>query len=354
MGAQVIWGPHARRFVSVTDFSLDELGWSDFQADQLGPEDADVLCTRVAEVHRNRLLVFGAEGTLDLFMPPNLPTTDIAVGDWVLSLNGRVTRALEPKTLIKRRSGGADGTVQLIAANVDTLFIVTSHNADFNLRRLERYLALAYESEVTPVIILTKADMSDDIATYVDQARGLKSGLEVVTLNAKSPDVTAALARWCRLGQTVALTGSSGVGKTTLTNALTGGLAATAGIREDDARGRHTTTHRALSPLPQGGWIIDTPGIRELSMTDMDDGIDAVFADVAELSLHCKFNDCAHQGEPGCAIGAAIADGSLDRDRFERWTKLKAEGATAPAKRQKAGPGRGNAMRARARQRDKE
>jgi ribosome biogenesis GTPase / thiamine phosphate phosphatase len=215
--------------------------------------------------------------------------------------------------------------MQLIAANVDTLFIVTSCNADFNPARLERYLALSAEAGTEAVILLTKADGSSDAARYRDQAERLSRNLHALTLDARDPGVAGLLADWCRDGQTVALLGSSGVGKTTLTNSLTGLSEATAPARESDARGRHTTTIRSLHALTGGGWLIDTPGIRALSPADAASGIDSVFEDVVELAGLCRFRDCTHQSEPGCAVRAAIAEGRLDEDRLHRWEKLKQE-----------------------------
>ncbi|MEO8530491.1 MAG: ribosome small subunit-dependent GTPase A [Deltaproteobacteria bacterium] len=308
----------------MSQHDLTDLGWSAFYMSQLSLDELDLARFRIAEIHRNRLVAFGPDGPVDL-TTHDLSSGDITVGDWVLADQQRVTRLLGRKTLIQRRAAGPGVAAQLIAANVDALFIVTSCNADFNLRRLERYLALAFESDVEPVVILTKADLSQDAETYVGQAKGLHRRLEVIAIDARSPDVTQQLSPWCRKGQTVALAGSSGVGKTTLSNALTGATDQTAAIREDDARGRHTTTYRALHPLPDGGWIIDTPGTRELRLTDVGDGIDTLFEDITMLAATCRFTDCQHQNEPGCAIRMAIEGGGLDEDRLRRWEKLKRE-----------------------------
>ncbi len=240
-------------------------------------------------------------------------------------------RLLDRTSLLKRRAAGETGADQLIAANVDTLFIVTSCNADFNPARLERYLALAAEGGAEAVILLTKADTVDDPHDFVARASVLKHNLIALPINARSPDLAQTLSDWCRRGRTVALVGSSGTGKSTITSALTGIDLARQDIRENDAKGRHTTTYRALYPMTTGGWIIDTPGMRELRLADAGDGIAETFADVTDLIPHCRFRDCAHEAEPGCAVRAAIDDGSLDPARLTRWRKLMREDAHATA-----------------------
>jgi len=262
-------------------------------------------------------------------MTGDLADHGVAVGDWIVcdKSGGLPVRVMDRKTLLKRRASGAEPSAQLIAANVDTLFIVSSCNADFNIARLERYMALAHQAEIEPVVILTKADLCDDAAEYRERAEAALTGVLVETVIATDPDVAAHLAPWCSSGQTVALLGSSGVGKSTLINALTGAQAATQNIREDDAKGRHTTTRRSMHRTPTGGWVIDTPGMRSLRLADVAEGVDMVFADVAELALNCKFRDCAHDTEPGCAIQGAIAAGDLDPARLMRWQKLRREDA---------------------------
>ena len=304
---------------------LASLGWSNFFLSQLEADDLALTPARLSGVHRTRIDGLTEHGPVSLHLTGTLTSTDLAIGDWVLTDGARIHRCLDRKTLLGRPNVGAGHTVQLIAANVDTLFIVTSCNADFNPARLERYLALSAEAGTESVVLLTKADASTDVDSYRTEAEALQRGLVVLPLDARDPEVAATLADWCKAGQTVALVGSSGVGKTTLTNTLTGLESATGPIREADARGRHTTTNRSLHALAGGAWLIDTPGMRSLSVADAGDGIDMVFQDVTELLGQCRFRDCTHQSEPGCAIRQAVAEGRLDEARLNRWEKLKRE-----------------------------
>lgn len=309
----------------MTRDTLSHLGWNDFFARQVTPDESNLSPARVAEVQRDRLNLLTADGPLRVI--PSEPAGNYAVGDWVLCDATHAIRRLDPRSALMRKAAGHVAYAQKIAANVDTLGIVTSCNADFNIARLERYLAMAASADCLPLLILTKADLAEDPEDFIRQARPLSPLLTTITVNAKDPEDVTRLHPWCGPGQTLALLGSSGVGKTTLRNALTGEEAATQGVREDDARGRHTTTSRNLVPTLNGGWIVDTPGMRELQLADMQEGIDEVFDDVTELAGRCKFRDCRHESEPGCAVRAAINDGSLDADRLERWRKLQAEDA---------------------------
>jgi ribosome biogenesis GTPase len=228
-----------------------------------------------------------------------------------------------------QRSAEGRKPAQLVAANVDALLIVASCNADFNLARLERYLAFANEAGTEPVVVLTKADLAEDAGVLQQQASALQRGLAVVTLNARSEEAATKLRPWCGLGSTVALVGSSGVGKSTLVNTLVGvgwgQLQQTGSVREGDSKGRHTTTSRSLHAMAGGGWVIDTPGVRSLHLRDVASGLDTLFAEITELAPACKFRNCSHDHEPGCAVLAAVAEGQLDPDRLARWRKLQTE-----------------------------
>jgi len=310
--------------------SLPALGWSTFHDDQLAPDEVALDRMRIATVHRSRLTAESESGPEKLRLPAQTNTTDFAVGDWVLVApeTRTLVRRLERQTLLRRRTEGG-GAPQLIAANVDTLFIVTSCNEDFNPARLERYLALANEAGTTPVIVLTKVDRTEEADAYVAQAATLQRGLAVVTVNAKAREAAHALGAWCGPGQTVALVGSSGVGKSTLLNTLSAKSSEdaqpTGDIRKSDGKGRHTTTSRSLHAIIGGGWVIDTPGMRTLHVSDVSDGLDRLFAEVVELAPHCRFRDCSHAHEPGCAVQAAVAAGTLDPARLDRWRKLLEE-----------------------------
>jgi ribosome biogenesis GTPase len=307
--------------------SLPVLGWSEFFQEQVEPGEAGLEPMRIATVHRARLTAISQSGPVKLVLPVHANTGDYAVGDWVLAdpETHLLQRRLNRRTVLARRTDGKN-VPQLAGANIDTLFIVTSCNADFNPARLERYLALAIQAGTNPVILLTKADTVDDPQTFQDQARALQRGLAVVTLNPRTADAASALAPWCGEGQTVAVVGSSGVGKSTLVNTLAGAAQEapqpTGGIREHDSKGRHTTTSRSLHAIAGGGWVIDTPGMRTLHVSDSAYGLETLFAEITELAPLCRFRDCTHAHEPGCAVQAAVAAGTLDPNRVARWRKL--------------------------------
>jgi ribosome biogenesis GTPase len=329
--------------------SLQNLGWSEFFEDQLQPDDSAFDPCRIASVHRSRLTAMSPAGLIKLILPVHASTGDFAVGDWVLAdpQTHLLSRRLNRKSVMERHPEGAK-TPQLFAANVDTLFIVTSCNADFNPARLERYLALANQAGTNPVILLTKVDATDDAGAYRQKAAALQRDLAVVALAPYSLDAATALAPWCGVGQTVALVGSSGVGKSTLVNRLAGTEALpqrTAEVRENDAKGRHTTTSRSIHAIAGGGWVIDTPGMRSLHISNAAQGVSTLFAEITELAPLCRFRDCTHAHEPGCAVQAAVDAGTLEPERLVRWRKLMDENShSAP---NKTVPHRGGAVVAR-------
>ncbi|QEF98233.1 Putative ribosome biogenesis GTPase RsgA [Stieleria maiorica] len=309
---------------------LSTLGWKPCFSLQLTAEESSSLAPARVAAHYGSQIVLWSE-TGEIALPQSLLAAcgDLAVGDWVLLAvdTHRGVRRLERESLVTRKAAGSKAELQLIGANIDTLFIVSSCNHDFNTARLERYLAVAAESHVNPVVVLTKSDLCDVPDQLRQQAGRLMSGLVVETVDARDPAETQTLAHWCRHGQTVALVGSSGVGKSTLAMSLGAGRIATQGIREDDSKGRHTTTARSIHRLQAGGLLIDTPGMRELQLTACEQGIDEVFDEIVAIATECRFHDCAHQDEPGCAVQAAIESGRLDARRLASYQKLQSEQA---------------------------
>jgi ribosome biogenesis GTPase len=255
-----------------------------------------------------------------------------AVGDWVAIAARAEERAatihavLPRRTAFVRRAADSIATEQVVAANVDVALLVASMNADLNQRRLERYLATAWQSGARPVVVLTKVDLADDPGAEIAEAEAVAFGSPVLAVSAISGEGLEELASYLKPGETAVLVGSSGVGKSSLVNALAGeALMDTGGIREDDARGRHTTTHRELIRLPSGALILDTPGMRELGLVGADDGLSTTFEDIEALAEGCKFNDCSHRKEPGCAIREALETGVLDPGRWKSFGKLQKE-----------------------------
>lgn len=253
------------------------------------------------------------------------------VGDWFLfdAKQQKIIRRLHRKSLFKRVTSAKHLYIQLIGANIDTLFIVTSCNDDFNLNRLERYLTFANDAQTQAVIIITKSDLCADIAPYKKALKEL-GNIDYVFVNGCDTESLKPLQQWCGVGQTIALMGSSGVGKSTIVNTLMGDdIQVTADIRSDDSKGRHTTTHRSIHSLKGGGLLLDSPGIRELQTLANVDAIDTTFSDIVTLAQDCQFSDCAHDAELGCAVKAAIANHQLSQRRFDNYKKLCFESARA-------------------------
>lgn len=309
---------------------LRAIGWKPFFAQQVPPPGpVPVVVARVSAHLGMDVLLLGEDGEIRIPVQVAEAAGGIAVGDWLVldAQSNQAVQRLERKTLLSRKAAGEEVKPQVIAANIDTLFIVSSCNEDFNLSRIERYLALALDAGATPVVVLSKADLCEDPADLRRQAEQLYPGLLVETIDARDPQQAEALVTWCGPGQSVALLGSSGVGKSTLANALGAGDLATGGIREDDGKGRHTTTWRSLHLLPSGGVLVDNPGVRELQLPACEDGLADLFEDIIRIVDNCRFNNCSHEGDAGCAIRAALDSGDLDARRFASFQKLNAEQA---------------------------
>lgn len=309
---------------------LCSFGWKPFfqqQVPEHGVEDVQV--ARISAHFGSQVLMLSEAGEFQIPVQLAESAGDIAVGDWLLldAHDHRALKRLERQTLLYRKAAGEEVKPQPIAANIDTIFIVSSCNEDFNLSRIERYLALTVQSGATPVVVLTKSDLCSDAAALRREAARLQSGLLVECVDARQPEQAEVLKTWCGPGQTVALLGSSGVGKSTLANALGANDLATGAIREKDGKGRHTTTSRSLHLLPSGGVLVDNPGIRELQLPACEEGVVDVFEEVVQLAEQCRFSDCSHDGDAGCAVVAAVEAGELDQRRYTNFLKLLAEQA---------------------------
>jgi len=317
----------------MSDFtSLAHLGWQPFFQQQLTLQEWDsALPGRIVEQHKSEIKVATAEEILTLPLVHSMP--EMVVGDWILLTESEdkekyFSRLLERKTCFSRKAAGSKVHKQLISANVDTAFIVCSMNEDFNLNRIERFLSLVNESAAEVVVVLSKSDQAESPEEFIQAVQSIDPLLMVEAINCLDPESIKKLSPWVNQGATIAVLGSSGVGKSTLTNTLLGeSQQNTDGIREDDSKGKHTTTRRSLIPLKEGGLILDTPGMREIQLADSKDGIATTFADIEAFAEQCRFADCGHQGEPGCAIHKAVESGELDPRRLANYQKLLKENA---------------------------
>jgi len=323
--------------------SRERLGWNPFFAAQVATLGrTDLGFARVIEEQRGMYRVAGdAEGVAEVsgrFRHDHATAADFpAVGDWVGVRDGIIHCRLERRSSVSRAAAGRAVQEQVVAANIDTVFLVTALPGDLNVRRLERYLTMVWDGGAVPVVLLNKADLSDDPERTAVAVRARLPLVDVVAASALHDRGLDALAPYLRAAQTIALVGSSGVGKSTLVNRLLGRDALrVAAISESDGKGRHTTTARQLVELVGGALLIDTPGMRELQPWADDAAVDAAFDDVAALAERCRFGDCAHDGEPGCAVAEAVDAGTIDADRVEHYRRLAREAAFEERKRDKA------------------
>lgn len=307
---------------------LQQIGWQPYYQQQLTLEEfSSTFPARVMEYHRTEFEISGDFGTANLPLTPSLPS--LSVGDWVLvSEEMKFLRKLDRSSSFARKAPGKGITEQVIAANIDTAFIVCSLNADFNLSRIERFLSIVNEAKAEPVVVLTKKDLCENTETLCQQVQRLDSLLPVVPVNGTNSASIEALSSWCEQGKTIVLLGSSGAGKSTLTNTLLQkSVQATGEIREEDSKGRHTTSNRSLHQMEGGALLLDTPGMRELQLLACEEGLAATFHEIEALASQCRFSDCQHSEEPSCAVRHAINSGELDERRLENYQKLRREQA---------------------------
>ncbi|UZJ78353.1 ribosome small subunit-dependent GTPase A [Fictibacillus sp. KU28468] len=319
--------------------NLKQLGWDLFFEEGYASFDKESYTVgRVALEHKGMYRLFTEHGELLAEVTGKLrhmasERQDYpAVGDWVVitarpeEKKASIHAILPRKSKFSRKAAGHTTEEQIVAANVDTVLLVNALNTDFNLRRIERYLLMAWESGANPVIVLSKADLCEDIEEKIREVEEVAMGVPIHAISAEKEEGLEQLSAYLEEGKTVALLGSSGVGKSTLTNALYGEMKQDVKmIREDDDKGRHTTTHRELILLKSGGIVIDTPGMRELQLWEADEGVGHSFSDIEGLAEQCRFRDCSHTNEPGCAVQRAIKNETLDEARYNSYVKLQRE-----------------------------
>lgn len=327
-----------------TTFDLHDLGWDSSWTEEFEPHARENLIpARVAVRHHGPCELLTEQGPLGGIPSGRLTDSELpVVGDWTAvrpqpgERKAVIEAVLPRRSAFTRKEAWRRTVEQVVAANVDTVFIMSSLGPDLSPRRLERYLVAAWESGAAPAIILTKADLEPDHAPAVLEVEAVALGVPVHVVSAVTGEGLESLAAYLGRGRTVALLGSSGVGKSTLLNRLAGReLLLTREVRPD-GRGRHTTTHRELVLLPGGGLLLDTPGMRELQLWAGEDSLDGAFEDVVALAAECRFSDCAHDREPGCAVHAALAEGALAAERWESYRKLQRELRSLEIRRNKA------------------
>ena len=327
---------------------LENIGFEDFFARQLENYEAlsgEKSIARVSEVHREKYKIIGPDGEKLAHLKGSIFHNGIeqiypAVGDFVLLKRNpegedTILKVLDRKSKFSRMDS-FNKIEQTVAANFDYVLILTSMNKDYNVKRLDRYLASSWESGATPVIVLTKSDTTEDVEWFIRNTEENAIGVPIAAVSSITGEGIDELKAIFKPRSTLVLLGSSGVGKSSLVNALSGKeVMKVKDIREDDSKGRHTTTHRQLIILEDGTMIIDTPGMRELELWDVSEGLGTAFSDIDKLSMDCRFKDCKHEGEPGCAVQNAIRSGILSKDRWNSYLKLKKEAEFAAAKENK-------------------